>query len=564
MQYTPRTFSKSSGKNVEPQDNKDSKPKVSREQAWSGFEEGAKALMPSVESGFNQGFSLKKNEEPKKDEPKKDQVPRQNEGKEPKEGERPKFKFGSTLGLNTVAKERGGKRSGVLAKLKKGDWTKLMEAQKKYEKDLAKAIDKGRADPTVLKPLAKKCGALVESCESYIKDKSDLLEGEEQKQEVEKYEQLKKELIEKRKTAQEGDKKSINAQLSQMEIDGPGFADPVSEQRRTMAMAMLPRLKVELLQLRSGQLPSKGLNDSTLVKGESKTIGSGLMNAPTLNKFGVDDGQVEGVFKQDMGLEISRNTRSEKFAYTSSHEMSERAVGSSMVDRLLGTNVVAKTDFGIVGGKLGQVMEKGEGVTPEFKEKKFSKKEGKEVPIGPLKANQKVDYTDPELQRQLYALEWVDFFTGEGDRHGQNLMINQGKGPTKVIGIDNDMGFSEVGQGVTQGGKEPTRFPQFIDATLAQRIMANDFTLNNYVKMLEPILPARSLEVAKARFPKVKEHAEKLVKEGKVINKKGENVLGGEGQTMEWGSEELEKEMLQGEANGLLAGFWQKQQKEKK
>lgn len=547
MLHKDRSFVKSSNKGLEGQDQKS---KVPRELAWSGFEEGSKALMPGIESGFSQGFSFKKNEEPKKDEPKKDQVPRQNEGKEPKEGEeRPKFKFGSTLGLNTVAKERGGKRSGVLAKLKKGEWTKLMEAQKKYEKDLAKAIDKGRADPSVIKPLAKKCGALVESCESYIKDKSDLLEGEEQKQEVEKYEQLKKELIEKRKTAKKEEKNTINEQLSQMEKDGPGFADPVSEQRRTTAMAMLPRLKVELLQLRSGQLPSKGMNDSTLVKGESKTIGSGLLNAPTLNKFDQGGEKVEGVFKQDMGLEISRNTRSKAISYTSSHEMSERAVGSSLVDQMLGTNVLAKTDFGIVGGKLGQVMEKGEGMTPTEK----GALKGEKVP------NQKIDYTDPELQRQLYALEWVDFFTGENDRHGQNLMIKQGKGETKVTGIDNDMGFTTPEQGVSQGGKDPSKFPQWIDAKLAQRIMANDFTLNNYIKMLEPILPARSLEVAKARFPKVKEHAEKLVREGKVINEKGANVLEDKSHTMEWGSEELETAMRDKDGKGLLAGFWQAQ-----
>lgn len=549
MQHSPRPFlTRSSDKNVETLDTKDNKPKVSRELAWSGFEEGSKALMPGIESGFSQGFSLKKNEEPKKDEPQKDPVPQQNEGKEPRERERPKFTFGSTLGLYKAAKEKGQRR-GVKALFKKGEWTKLLEAQKKYEKDLAKAIDKGRSDPSVLKPLAKKCGSLVESCESYIQDKSELLEGEEQKQEVRNFEKLKKELIEKRKSAQTEEKKTINAQLSQMEVDGPGFADPVSEQRRTMAMAMLPRLKVELLQLSSGQLPSKGLNDSTLVKGESGPIGSGLMNAPTLNKFEEGDGQVEGVFKQDMGLEVSRNTQSKKVAYTSSHEMSERAVGSSMVDRLLGTNVVAQTDFGIVGGKLGQVMEKGEGVTPTTKGTKQT----------PKHANKDIDYTDPELQRQLYALEWVDFFTGEGDRHGQNLMVKQGKGGTKVTGIDNDMGFTTPEQGVSQGGKEPSKFPQWIDAKLAQRIMANDFTLNNYVKMLEPILPARSLEVAKARFPKVKEHAEKLVKEGKVINEKGANVLDEKNHTMEWGSKELESAMENDQSSGLLAGFWKAQ-----
>jgi hypothetical protein len=126
------------------------------------------------------------------------------------------------------------------------------------------------------------------------------------------------------------------------------------------------------------------------------------------------------------------------------------------------------------------------------------------------------------------------------------------------------MGFTEKNQGVTQGGKDPSKFPKFIDAKLAKRIMANDFTLNNYVKMLEPILPARSLEVAKARFPKVVEHAMKLIKEGKVINAKGENVLESEGKTMEWGSEDLKKEMLEGQnKGGLLEGFWQQQQKEK-
>ncbi|HRE88959.1 MAG TPA: hypothetical protein PK095_07435 [Myxococcota bacterium] len=166
--------------------------------AWSGFEEGSKALMPGIEHGFSQGFSLKKNEEPRNDGPKKDppkneQVP-ENKGGE----ERTKFKFGSTLGLNKFAKERGGTRTGILAKLKKGEWTKLMEGQKKYEKELGRALDKGKSDPKTLRELAKKCGLLVESCESYIKDKSELLESEEQRDRVVKFEQRKKDLLKQR------------------------------------------------------------------------------------------------------------------------------------------------------------------------------------------------------------------------------------------------------------------------------------------------------------------------------------------------------------------------------
>lgn len=564
MQYVDKSVPKSSKKDL----TEDNKTKVPRELAMSGFEAGEKALRPK-----NEGFELERIEqhEKPKDDPKK-----KTEVSSP-------MKLGSTVGLQEVAKDRGGSR-GIMGLLKKGDWTKIMEAQQKYERQLAQALDKGDQDPKTVSGLEKQCGALVNKVEDYIKDKSELLGTKGQTKEDKRYEQRLQQLEERKKQLnrdKNGDDPGrkekaqkllpgVQQELEQMIISGPKFVDPVGEQRRSTAMAMLPRLKMELVQLQSGQLPDKGLNDSTLVGGEGSPIGSGALNAPTLNTFEKGDKQVEGVFKKDQGLDVSRRTRGKHLNQTSSHEMTERAVGSSMVDRWLGTNVVAKTDFGIVGKKLGQVMEKANGQTANFREKQFNKK-GKAIidkktgkqKEGPLKANQKIDYTDPELQRQLFALEWVDFFTGEGDRHGQNLLIDQGKKGTKVTGIDNDMGFTEKDQGVTQGGKDPSKFPQWIDAKLAQRIMANDFTLNNYVKMLEPILPARSLEVAKARFPKVVEHAMKLIKEGKVLNAKGENLLESKDKIMEYGSQELEDDVTGKDGAGLLSGFWKQQKSEK-
>lgn len=577
MLYKDRSFLKSSqGKELGEQ----TKSKIPRELAMSGFEEGAKALMPMDHGFFESKGSLNKEDKnsPKKDEPRVE--PKSEQEK------RPSFKFGSTAGLNRVAKERGGSR-GIKGLFKKGEWTKLIQAQKKYESQLGQAIDKGTKDPKTLEELAKKCGSLVEMADNYVKDKSDLLESKAQQKEGQKFEQRKTELEEQLKslrrlknseTAGQEERQQatlkipgLQQELSELNVAGPSFADPVSEQRRSTALLMLPRLKVELVQLQSGQLPSKGKNDSTLVGGEGEKIGAGALNAPTLNKFDEGGEESEGVFKRDQGVDVSHHTKSQGLVHTSSHGMTERAVGSSMVDQLLGTNVVAKTDFAIVGGQLGQVMEKATGETVTYREKQFSKK-GKPIidektgqqKLGPVKANQKLDFTDPELQRQLYALEWVDFFTGEGDRHGQNLLVRQGKDGTKVTGIDNDMGFTDKDQGVTQGGKDPSKFPQWIDAKLAQRIMANDFTLNNYVKMLEPILPARSLEVAKARFPKVVEHAQKLIKQGKVVNQKGENLLESKDKTMEWGSEEFNKEMLESkDPHDLLPGFWQQQTREK-
>lgn len=570
MQYVDKTFVKSSKKDV----TEDTKSKIPRELAMSGFDQGENALLPK--NGDFPIERIEQNVRPQNDPPK-------NGLKEKPQSGSP-MTFGSTLGLQDIAKDRGGSR-GIMALLKKGDWTKIMEAHQKYETQLGQALDKRDQDPKTLLSLSKQCGALVDKVEDYIKDKSGLLDTKGQKKEDERFERRKLQLEEQKKKLNrdkngndQGLKQKaltllprVQEELEQMIIAGPKFVDPVGEQRRSTAMAMLPRLKIELVQLQSGQLPDKGLNDTTLVGGEGSPIGSGALNAPTLNTFQKGEQQFEGVFKKDQGLDVSRRTRGQHLNQTSSHEMTERAVGSSMVDRWLGTNVVAKTDFGIVGKKLGQVMEKANGQTANGREKLLNKngkpivdkKTGKEK-MSQVKANQKIDYEDPELQRQLYALEWVDFFTGEGDRHGQNLLIDQGKNGTKVTGIDNDMGFTEKDQGVTQGGKDPSKFPQFIDAKLAERIMAKDFTLNNYVKMLAPILPPRSLEVAKARFPKVVEHAMKLIKEGKIINAKGENVLGGEGKTMEWGSEELKKEMLEGQdPSGLLPGFWRQQQREK-
>jgi len=80
--------------------------------------------------------------------------------------------------------------------------------------------------------------------------------------------------------------------------------------------------------------------------------------------------------------------------------------------------------------------------------------------------------------------------------------------------------------------------------------------------MVVPVLPTESIQVAIHRFPIVKRHAERLVEEGKVVNKRGENLLKSEGKPLEWGSEELKQLAMSEnvrEGASLLGKNWQLQ-----
>lgn len=108
-----------------------------------------------------------------------------------------------------------------------------------------------------------------------------------------------------------------------------------------------------------------------------------------------------------------------------------RAVGSSEVDQLLGTNVLAREKFGLDsnGRPVGiSVGVDGVGVIGELKN-------GKPYFL-------EVDYSSHSIQKGLYDLEALDYITGQIDRHAGNIFIDPATG--QVRGIDNDLAFPQM------------------------------------------------------------------------------------------------------------------------
>ncbi|RBP40544.1 phosphatidylinositol 3-/4-kinase [Roseimicrobium gellanilyticum] len=108
-----------------------------------------------------------------------------------------------------------------------------------------------------------------------------------------------------------------------------------------------------------------------------------------------------------------------------------RAVASSQVDELIGTNVLAKEKFGVdsQGRPVGiSVGVDGFGVTGNAQN-------GKQYFMD-------IDYSSHNVQKGLYDLEALDYITGQVDRHAGNIFIDPATGQVK--GIDNDLAFPQV------------------------------------------------------------------------------------------------------------------------
>lgn len=108
-----------------------------------------------------------------------------------------------------------------------------------------------------------------------------------------------------------------------------------------------------------------------------------------------------------------------------------RAVASSKVDQLLGTNVLAQEKFGVdANGKtIGvSVQVNGVGVTGNLPG-------GKSYFLD-------APFASHEVQKGLYDLEVMDYITGQLDRHAGNMFVDPDTG--EVRGIDNDLAFPQM------------------------------------------------------------------------------------------------------------------------
>ena len=181
------------------------------------------------------------------------------------------------------------------------------------------------------------------------------------------------------------------------------------------------------------------LDDSRLT-GE-RPLGSGSVNAVTLVQY--KDGS-EYVFKPEAPGRQEIEAVWLAKDYEPDEQIAQLNLATQDVARALGVeDIVTHCSVGAHRGQYGLFMEKAPGVEACL----FA--QGDPVPPGSLsrdqvKALNPADYAKVMggILRGINRLEWLDFLTGQGDRHAHNYMIDVRADHTvSVKGIDNDACF---------------------------------------------------------------------------------------------------------------------------
>jgi hypothetical protein len=252
---------------------------------------------------------------------------------------------------------------------------------------------------------------------------------------------------------------------------------------------------------------------------------------------------------RDAGLPEPANTDISHLKMTKDEKhMAARAVTSSRVDKLLGTDVLTDERFATHGGVTGvtSMMAEGQAIRSD-----------RRVKIGNGSLNEQtyldVDARGPEFQRSMADLQVNDYLTGQVDRHSGNMFFDPKSG--RVRGIDNDLAFGDLfNENFTsddaQMAKHVKNLPTHIDAETAERILAIDPL--DYFSMLEGVeddperLTGAEAVGSMDRLLALQEHVEKLLakKDGADVDVDGTIVD-------EWNDETYD-EQLGGEADSYL------------
>jgi hypothetical protein len=160
------------------------------------------------------------------------------------------------------------------------------------------------------------------------------------------------------------------------------------------------------------------------------------------------------------------------YGVTGDLKLGNRSIAMSRLDKLLNAGVIARTERGLLGDRLGTFQWEAKGKSMD----------------DAIAAGDDID--DPNLTRLLSRLQLIDTIAGQIDRHEGNYFI-QRDDSGKVIGITGiDLDMSWVTEGKSnrfdveegarggKGGKYRTDpfpgFCRYVDKELAQRIIALD------------------------------------------------------------------------------------------
>ena len=176
---------------------------------------------------------------------------------------------------------------------------------------------------------------------------------------------------------------------------------------------------------------------------DSKVLGSGKFNTVTLVKF--KNGS-EYVFKPEMAGRLGTDSSPLQVGMDDEQQLTRiNGAVQKTADALGLGDVMVKTTAGTHKGSFGMFMEKAPGVTAANFREGVEDKSGEAIlDKEAIKNLSDADYEKVvgRMMRQCNRLQWFDVITGQGDRHGNNYMVQVGADLTVTVkGIDNDASF---------------------------------------------------------------------------------------------------------------------------
>lgn len=193
-----------------------------------------------------------------------------------------------------------------------------------------------------------------------------------------------------------------------------------------------------------------------------------------------------------------------------------RAVLSSVLDAALKLNVLSKEVFAEhTNQQTGQIefgnLSAGVDGKPLMGNKQVVIKQDKQNDMGlmTLDLNTAIDLKNAEVQKGLSNLQALDFITGQTDRHGGNIYVDD-KGNIK--GIDNDFSFSNSTDPTTVEDSKNVGLPPVLFRPTAEAIM--NMSKESLAELLNSSVPANQrltaseVKAAQDRLETLKKHIE--------------------------------------------------------
>ena len=200
----------------------------------------------------------------------------------------------------------------------------------------------------------------------------------------------------------------------------------------------------------AGGLHDKSLDGFVLV--DVKDLGHGAFNSVKLCTFKKNDGTTDvRVFRPDGGA--IRSIRNGSIADYLSDRGKTSGFGYNLAAGTVASqigcdDVFPKTTFATLDGQPGMFLEFAPGKTGDFLAEHVHD-DSADDPFRDTPPNESIEVAG-EAARKLNRLQWLDFLTGQIDRHMGNLMIGKSGNEVSVKGIDNDECFPDrsIGDGL--------------------------------------------------------------------------------------------------------------------